>query len=100
MTRAIWTPAAKQCLENIFDFIAVENQSTRAAEKVVREIVAKSDIYADQSEMGTSREDLATDVRCFTVSNYVVLYRPASTSIEVLLVIHGARDIPVVFRGL
>lgn len=99
MARVTWTPAAEKNLDDIFDYIGIQNHSANAAEKVIREIEAKSHLYSQQPEMGTLRKDLAPDVRCFTVANYVVIYRPFGEGIQVLLVIHGARDIPALFHG-
>jgi toxin ParE1/3/4 len=48
--------------------------------------------------MGEARPDLGDEVRCFAVGNYVAFYRPLEDGILLLLVIHGARDIPTVFR--
>jgi toxin ParE1/3/4 len=43
--------------------------------------------------MGQSRDELRPGLRCFVVSPYVVFYRPIEDTIEVLRVLHGARDI-------
>jgi len=50
--------------------------------------------------MGDPRPDLGENIRCFPVGNYVVIYRPLGDGIIVLLVIHGAMDIPTAFREL
>lgn len=50
-------------------------------------------------EMGCLRPDLATNVRCFAVGNYVVFYVPLADGIEVIQLIHGSRDIRLRFRG-
>ena len=43
--------------------------------------------------MGQNRDDLGPGLRCFVVSPYVVYYRPVEDTIEVLRILHGARDI-------
>ena len=43
--------------------------------------------------MGPSRDELRPGLRCFVVSPYVVFYRPVEDTIEVLRILHGARDI-------
>ena len=50
--------------------------------------------------MGDRRHELADDLRCFPVGDFVVFYRPQKEGIVVVLVIHGARDIPEVARRL
>jgi toxin ParE1/3/4 len=59
----------------------------------------KCELYATQPEMGTPRPDLADNVRCFPVGDYVVFYEPLRNGIRVLLVVHGSRDIPNVFKA-
>ena len=95
-----WTPTAKRDLDDIFDYIGRENHSPSAAANVLRQIDEKCSSYARQSHMGSTRPDLGSDVRCFSVGSYVVIYRPVADGILVLTVVHGARDIPVVFRNL
>ena len=71
MATAEWTPTAKRELDEIHDFIGVERQSPRAAANLVREIHEKANLYADQPEMGTSREDLGERFRVFSVKPYI-----------------------------
>ena len=47
--------------------------------------------------MGRSRPELAASVHSFPVARYVVFYRPAADGIEVVRVLHGARDIGATF---
>jgi toxin ParE1/3/4 len=47
--------------------------------------------------MGQLRQDLAANLRSFSVGNYVILYRPTRTGIDVARVIHAARDIGALF---
>ena len=49
--------------------------------------------------MGQSRDELRPGLRCFVVSPYVVFYRPEQDTIEVLRVLHGARDIVSIFES-
>ena len=44
------------------------------------------------------RPELGSGVRSFPVGKYVVFYLATEDGIKVIQVIHGARDIPVVFR--
>jgi toxin ParE1/3/4 len=48
--------------------------------------------------MGKRRDELVTNVRSFPVGNYLIFYRPVNQGIEVLRVLHGARDIPSIFE--
>jgi plasmid stabilization system protein ParE len=48
--------------------------------------------------MGEARDDFGAQVRVFTVGAYVIFFRPKLSSVEILAVIHGARDLPAAFR--
>jgi toxin ParE1/3/4 len=48
--------------------------------------------------IGTARDDLLPGVRAFSVGNYVIFFRPASDGIEVVRVVHGARDYRLLFE--
>ena len=98
MAALLRTPEATQSLLEIWDRIAQDNVS--AADKLLRRIDDTCQRLARNPGMGEACPDLAPKVRCFPVGNYVVFYRPLDHGIEVLLVTHGARDIPALFRRL
>lgn len=98
MAQVLTTPAAEEARIEIWLHIAQDNPA--AADRQLERIDDKCELYAQQPEMGDARPDLGRDVRCFPVGNYVVIYRLLEDGILVLLVVHGARDIPVVFRSL
>lgn len=55
--------------------------------------------YARQPRMGELREELGPDIRSFThTRNYIVIYRPLDDGIDVLRVLHSARNWQRVFR--
>jgi len=92
------TRIAEESRIRIWLHLALDNPA--AADRLLDTIDEKCRAYAAQPEMGDLRSELGDDVRCFPAGNYVVFYRPHDDGILVLLVIHGARDIPVVFRRL
>jgi toxin ParE1/3/4 len=47
--------------------------------------------------MGAERSDLATALRSWPLDNYLIFYKPLPDGIEVLRVLHGARDLPPFF---
>ncbi|MCE9548121.1 MAG: type II toxin-antitoxin system RelE/ParE family toxin [Planctomycetia bacterium] len=98
MSHVVRTAAAEHSLDEIFDTIGRQGQNPEAAARLLRRIAAKCELYAAQPLSGESRPDLGSDVRCFPVGSYVVFYRPFDSGILLLLVVHGARDIPTVFR--
>jgi toxin ParE1/3/4 len=48
-------------------------------------------------EMGRKRFDFADGLRSLAVNNYVIFYRPIADGIQLIRVLHGARDIPALF---
>ena len=56
-------------------------------------------LLAENPEMGRTRNDLETNLRSFPVGNYVIFYEVIVGGIEVLRVLHGARDIPDIFES-
>lgn len=98
MARILRTPEAEESLHAIGRYIAEQSQSLDTAFHFLDKIDEACRLYSTQPQMGTSRPDLGRNLRCFTVDSYVVIYQPLHDGILVLLVIHGARDIPTVFR--
>ena len=98
MARVVRTDVAEESRLEIWLYIA--DDSPEAADRLIRAIDDKCRLYATQPYIGEARPDLGPDVRCFPVGNYVVIYRPLPDGIELLLVTHGARDIPALYRRL
>jgi toxin ParE1/3/4 len=42
--------------------------------------------------MGRSRPELAPNLRSFPVGQYVIFYLPLAKGVEIVRVLHGARD--------
>ena len=98
MPRVVRTPSAARDLDEIFDYIAIQGGRPATAERLIRDLAEKCQRYAAQPGMGTARPDLSEDFRVFSHKRYVVVYRPLADGIEVLRVVHGARDYPHLFR--
>jgi toxin ParE1/3/4 len=47
--------------------------------------------------MGRAREELAADLRSFPFGRYVIFYMPAQDGIDVVRVLHSARDVDAAF---
>lgn len=47
--------------------------------------------------MGRLRPDIAQELRYFTVGKYLILYRAVPDGVQIVRVIHGARDLPNLF---
>jgi toxin ParE1/3/4 len=76
--------------------IAEENPT--AADHWLDSLDEKCRLLARMPELGRKRPDLAPDLRGFPIGNYIIFYRPVPDGIQVIRVLHGARDIPELFE--
>ena len=95
MARVTVTPRAETDLEEIWLTLALENPS--AADKLLRRIASKLERLAEFPEMGSSRPEVAPSAKILVEGNYLILYEPAGNDIEVVRVVHGARDLRDLF---
>jgi plasmid stabilization system protein ParE len=88
------TPAAEDDLFAIWTYIAAD--SPDAADRLENEFFVASQRLADKPDLGHFRRDLTSKpVRFFGVrGTYLIAYDPTSEPLEVLRVLHGARDVP------
>lgn len=75
----------------IAEFIAED--SPQAAGRVLAGIRRCCQKLAATPGLGRYRPEIERDVQCFPTGNYLVFYRRRGESLEVLAVIHGARDV-------
>lgn len=66
----------------------------KAAVRLSKAIDDKLDLLKRFPYMGESCEDYAPRLRQFPVGNFIIFYRPLDQGIELIRVIHGARNIP------
>lgn len=91
MVRTTKTVQADCDLDEIWLHIAMDNIA--AADSLLDKIGQVCQLTAHQTMMGRARPELAPSLRSFPVGNYVVFYVPLSDGIEVVRVLHGARDV-------
>lgn len=91
MTKAVRTREATDDLEQIIRYIARDNLS--AALTWLDEMESMFSLLATQPEMG-ERVNMRRHGECrrHVEGNYVTYYRPIRDGIEILHVVHGARD--------
>ena len=94
MPRYLLTPEAERDLDEIKRYL-VRQGGPRVARYVLREIREAFRFLASTPEASHRREDLAdAPVKFWMVFSYLVVYDPAKRPVEILNVIHGARDVP------
>jgi toxin ParE1/3/4 len=87
--------AAKTDLQEIWLFIAQDHPN--AANRFIRVLISRFPKLASLPHMGRQREELSPRLRSFPVGRYVIFYRPIEDGIEVVRILHGARDLPPLF---
>lgn len=95
MSQVLRSPTADRDLDEIWTYIAKDNP--RAADRLIDAIVQKCQLMATQPELGELRPELAPRLRSYLIGDYVVIYRPMRDGIEIVRVIHSARDIQPLF---
>lgn len=92
MARYVLTNAARADLSEIADFI--RQDSPAAAKRVVKSFENAFRELARVPGMGHVREDLApTSLRFWPVYSYLIIYRAESRPLQVVRILHGARDV-------
>jgi toxin ParE1/3/4 len=95
MSRIRITPLADRDLVEIWYFIAQEDRV--AADRLLDLLEGKYKLLADNPQMGPARPDIAKELRYHPVGNYLLLYRVVSDGIELVRIVHGARDLHHLF---
>ena len=96
MKRPRLTDRAEADLEECWLYIARDDP--RSATRFIETILQKCELLAEQPGIGRGRSDLSSDLRSFVVGRYLILYRPIEDGIEVVRVLHGARNIEALLK--
>lgn len=92
------SPEATEQLGALVEFIAEENPA--ATVHVRNALYEACKQLATMPGMGHTREDLtARPVKFWSVFSYLVVYDPASVPLEVVAIIHGARDVETLLKN-
>jgi plasmid stabilization system protein ParE len=93
----VLSPDALRDLQDIWDFIAADN--VPAAEKLEDEFFDAFEMLAKRPQMGHARPDLTErDARFWPVGQYLIVYRSLQP-LQIVAVLHGARDVVEVIRN-
>ena len=95
MTQFRRTAEAEKDLLSIWRYIARDN--AEAATRVLLNIEEKCALLASNPKLGPARPDIAPDLRYFTAGNYLILYREISNQVEIVRILHGARNLNAIF---
>ena len=85
------TEPAIQDLEEIYDYIALDNVD--AAERLKDRLQKRWRAAAENPGTGRMRDELQSNLRSVREGNYLIFYHQLNDGIEILRILHGARDI-------
>lgn len=91
MARVNKTNQALQDLDNIWMYIAAD--SPQSADALIDRVEERCRRLADHPFLGTACELFEDDLLFFPVGNYMIFYYPLDDGIELVRVLHSARDI-------
>jgi len=91
--RYVLAPEAAQDIFDIWLYIR-ENSSAEAAAKVESAIFETIALLSANPRIGHFREDLTCQrIRFFAVHSYLIGYRPETSPLQIVCVLHGRRDL-------
>lgn len=76
----------------------LDERNPRTAERLAAAIDARCNFLGQFPQAGRTREELAPGLRSIVIDHYIVFYRVTPSSVEVLRVLHGARDIDTIMK--
>lgn len=91
------SPRASNDLLEIWSYIADDSETN--ADGFIDKIYETMESLARQPGLGRHREELAPAIQSFPVGRYIIFYRVVTSAIEIVRVLHGARDIENIFEG-
>ena len=96
MSRFRFTSAASEDLREIVEYLAAEG-SPETARRFVQGLTERCQSLADMPGIGRRREELSPGLRSVPEGGYVIFYRTAEDGVQIVRVLHGARDIERIF---
>jgi toxin ParE1/3/4 len=91
------SPRAREDLLEIWSYVAEDSETN--ADGFIDKIHETMELLAGQPGLGRHREELAPGIQSFPVGRYIIFYRVVLPAIEIVRVLHGARDIENIFEG-
>ena len=98
MSGYVLSREADRDLDDLWDYIAADDVD--AADRLTAKLMDAFKALAKHPGMGHKRDDLTRyPVLFWPVGNYLVVYRAERSPIEIVAIVHGARDIPTFLLG-
>jgi toxin ParE1/3/4 len=91
------SPRAREDLIEIWSYIA--DDSVTNADAFIDRLYETMESLGRNPGSGRQREELALGIQSFPFGRYLIFYRALTNSVEIVRVLHGARDIENIFEG-
>lgn len=88
---------ARDDLDRIFVYWA-NRASLETAERLIDAIMDRFWLIGEHPGAGRAADEISSGVRCFPAGEYLIYYRKTTRPINVLHIVHGARDQRKAFR--
>jgi len=98
MSRILRRPLVESDLEEIWWYVAQDDPA--GADRLLAKLEARFSLLAETPGMGSKRDEILPSLRSSPVGNYLIFYYPLTDGIEILRVLHGARNVtPIIQEG-
>ena len=91
MARVVYSEIAKADLREIWDYVSDDSQLQ--ADRLIERFRSKLEHLAQWNTLGRPRPEIARNCRSYPFGKYCFFFRPIDNGIEVIRVIHSARDL-------
>lgn len=90
-------PLARIDLVDIWEYFAEDSEAR--ADAFIDLIDQKFHLLASRPHLGRLREELTKGLRSFPVGRYIIFYQALPDGVEIIRILHGARDLDPIFRS-
>lgn len=97
MAQIIRTPQAEEDVIEIWFYIAVENKSKLNADRFMDKLDRQLVFLSENPGIGSKKDQYAKGLYQYIFGNYLIFYFPVKDGIELIRVLHGARDLDTLF---
>lgn len=74
-------------------WLEIASKNLAAADRLYDRFEARVRVLGEYPEIGTARPDVATEARMLIEGSYLILYRIRADDVQIVRVLHGARDV-------
>jgi toxin ParE1/3/4 len=90
-------PRAIRDVDEIWEWIAADDMA--AADRWVERMVEATDRLVQFPNSGMARPELAPGARSIVTGRYLVLYRVGPDTVDIMRIVHGARELAGLLDG-